>query len=100
MKRNFALDVNTQIKNRKKLDQIQEEILKSVPECALASDQFSRLMDLAIDFCEDIPPLRKQQVEQIVSIFKTHGAQAKVCEEILRKSLEKLEECKLEKNEQ
>jgi hypothetical protein len=44
----------------------------------MASDQFCRLADLAIDFCEDVQPLEKSAVNQIVEIFKRHGAQAKV----------------------
>lgn len=78
MQRNFVLDSATQISNRKKLDQIQNEILNQVPGCAVASDQFSRLMDLAIDFCEDVPALNSTQVKKIVSIFEKHGAHAKV----------------------
>ena len=64
--------------NRNKLDVIQQEILKAIPGAAVASDQFCRLMDLAIDFCEDVPPLAKTEVNKIVEIFKKHGAQAKV----------------------
>jgi 3-deoxy-D-manno-octulosonate 8-phosphate phosphatase KdsC-like HAD superfamily phosphatase len=35
-------------------------------------------MDLAIDFCEDVPPLHPNQIQKIVNIFTAHGAQAKV----------------------
>ena len=45
---------------------------------AIASDQPYRLADLAIDFCEDVPPLPRADVERIVAIFKRHGAKAKV----------------------
>jgi len=78
MKRHFVYDQQTQSLNRQKLNQIQTEVLKSVPDCAIASDQFSRLMDLAIDFAEDVGPLSETKVDQILSIFKSHGAQAKV----------------------
>lgn len=64
--------------NRNKLDVIQSEILEAIPGTAVASDQFCRLMDLAIDFCEDVQPLEKAAVSKIVEIFKKHGAQAKV----------------------
>ncbi len=64
--------------SNKKLGLIQNEILKAVPGAAVASDQFCRLMDLAIDFCEDVPALSKPDVQQIVEIFKRHGAQAKI----------------------
>lgn len=78
MKRHFAISPESQKINRKKLDDIQIEVLKKIPGAAVASDQFCRLMDLAIDFCEDVPPLKKKEVERIVAIFKQYGAQAKV----------------------
>lgn len=78
MKRNFFFDEKTQFENRKKLNLIENEVLSSIPGTAIASDQFCRLMDLAIDFCEDVPPLAKTEVSRIVEIFKKHGAQAKV----------------------
>jgi len=64
--------------NRKKLDHLALEILQTVPGAALASDQRYRLADLAIDFCEDVEPLPEAAVQQIVSLFKRAGAQAKV----------------------
>lgn len=78
MKREFFFDEKTQTENRKKLNLIEAEVLKNVPGCALASDQFCRLMDLAIDFCEDVQALSKSDVQKIVEIFTNHGAQAKV----------------------
>lgn len=78
MNRHFFFNEKTQSENRKKLDVICSEVLRDVPGCAVASDQFSRLMDLAIDFCEDVKPLRDNDVDRIVDIFKCHGAQAKV----------------------
>lgn len=64
--------------NRMKLDQLSDDILKSVPGAALASDQAYREADLAIDFCEDVPPLPETAVNQIVDKFKHAGAHAKV----------------------
>jgi len=64
--------------NRIKLNQLSEEILKSVPGSALASDQSYREADLAIDFCEDVPPLPESEVTRIVDMFKQAGAHAKV----------------------
>jgi len=78
MKRHFFFDQAQQAKNRTKLQQVEKEILHGVPGCALASDQFCRLMDLAIDFCEDVPALPATSVKKIVDIFHGHGAQAKV----------------------
>lgn len=78
MHRHFFSDESTRQLNQKKLADIREEVLTSVPGCAVASDQFCRLFDLAIDFCEDVPALSREQVQKIVSIFNKHGAQAKV----------------------
>jgi HAD superfamily hydrolase (TIGR01484 family) len=78
MERHFVHEFETQITNRHKLEKIQAEVLSKVPGSAIASDQFCRFMDLAIDFCEDVPRLPKSEVEKIVDIFHRHGAQAKV----------------------
>lgn len=73
----FANEIEMQ-KNKSKLKLIEQDVLKKVPGTALASDQFCRLMDLAIDFCEDVPALAQPQIDEIVQIFKNHGAEAKV----------------------
>jgi HAD superfamily hydrolase (TIGR01484 family) len=78
MKRHFVFDDATQAANRKKLEAIRSDVLREVPGCAIASDQFSRLMDLAVDFAEDVGPLPESDIDKIVAVFKRHGAQAKV----------------------
>ncbi len=78
MYRHFHYDEIIQMENRKKLEIIQSEILSSIPGTALASDQFCRMMDLAIDFCEDVPRLGDKEIQNIVQTFQRHGAQAKV----------------------
>ncbi len=64
--------------DRKTLEQVSDEILRSIPGTALASDQLYREADLAIDFCEDVAPLKPEQVTEIVKIFEKHGATAKI----------------------
>ncbi|MFH1975072.1 MAG: HAD-IIB family hydrolase [Pseudomonadota bacterium] len=64
--------------DRKKLDKIKREILIRIPGCSVASDQAYREADLAIDYCEDVPPLSTKEVDQIVDCFKAAGAQAKI----------------------
>ena len=64
--------------NRKKLNELATTILKEVPGSALASDQPYRDLDLAIDFCEDVPPLTEEAIDQIVSCFHNAGATCKV----------------------
>ena len=78
MFRTFSTDEKTRIENQKKLEVIKAEVLKNIAGSAVASDQFTRLFDLAIDFCEDVPPLDKSAIANIVSIFEKHGAVAKV----------------------
>ena len=78
VRRKFLMSKTEQVKNRKKLEAICSEVLKEVLGSSVASDQFCRLMDLAIDFKEDVPELSKDKVQKIVSIFKSHGAQAKI----------------------
>ena len=78
MRRHFLQDSAMRERNRVKLQEVQGEILEKVPGAALASDQFSRLTDLAIDFCEDVPPLSLSQVRQVVEIFTQRGATARV----------------------
>ena len=77
MTRLFSLGEDQRLENQKKLELIEQEILQRIPRAALASDQFCRLFDLAIDFCEDISPLPEKEILQILSIFKKHGATAK-----------------------
>lgn len=78
MKRHFIYTEQTQKENREKLKQLERKILSEVPRAAHASDQFCRLMDLAIDYCEDVKPLDKKQVQRILEIFREGGATAKL----------------------
>ncbi len=78
MVRRYIKDAAELEKDRTALDRIKQVILQKVPGAAVASDQFSRLADLAIDFCEDVPALTDGQVEQIVHCFQDAGAQAKI----------------------
>lgn len=61
-----------------RLDALAKEILAAVPGCALASDQFCRIADLAIDYCEDVAPLPPQAVDAIVRRMEAAGMRAKV----------------------
>lgn len=78
MKRHFVRGQIERKTDRQKLRKIKSEILSQVPGSAVASDQFSRLFDLAIDFREDVPALKPPQVQKIAAIFQKHGATAKV----------------------
>lgn len=64
--------------SRVKLELIKTEVLKKIPQADVASDQHYREFDLAIDICEDVSPLSKKEVDEIVSIMKRHGANVKI----------------------
>jgi HAD superfamily hydrolase (TIGR01484 family) len=64
--------------DRAKLNQLKAEILQNIPDCRVASDQAYREADLAIDYCEDIPALPMEAVNEIVRCFESAGAHAKV----------------------
>jgi hypothetical protein len=76
--RRYRYDEETRRENRRKLEAIRDEVLRRFPTAAVASDQPYREFDLAIDFCEDVPPLSLDEVDEIVAIFRSHGATAKV----------------------
>jgi HAD superfamily hydrolase (TIGR01484 family) len=61
-----------------RLEAIGRRILAEVPGCAIASDQPYREADLAIDFCEDVAPLPRAAVLNIVAIMEAEGLTAKV----------------------
>jgi hydroxymethylpyrimidine pyrophosphatase-like HAD family hydrolase len=77
VKRFVMGDVERQLR-RKKLEAIGRRILAEVPGSAIASDQPYREADLAIDFCEDVAPLPRASVAQIVAIMEAEGLTAKV----------------------
>ncbi len=64
--------------DKKRLAAIEKEVLSRVPGCRVSADQAYREADLAIDFCEDVPPLNQDEIDTIVSIFEAHGAVAKI----------------------
>ena len=78
VKKRFMDSEEVRGENRRRLSLVGEEILHSVPGTALASDQRYREADLAIDYCEDVPPLPWKDVEKICEIFRSHGATCKV----------------------
>ena len=63
---------------RQRLDALRTRILQAVPGAGIASDQPYRVADLAIDFCEDVPPLDDTSIDRIVQLFAEANATAKV----------------------
>jgi hypothetical protein len=61
-----------------RLAALADAIPRAVPGAAIASDQAYREADLAIDYCEDVPPLEAGDVDRIAEMFRQHGATAKI----------------------
>jgi HAD superfamily hydrolase (TIGR01484 family) len=78
MQRVYAASPQMRADNRRRLDEIEKRVLREVPGAAVSADQAYREADLAIDFCEDVPPLGKAEVARIKAIFESMGATAKV----------------------
>ena len=78
LQRRFMQDEETRMQNKGRMSALGERILQAVPGTALASDQPYRELDLAIDFCEDVPPLGQSEIDQIVRCFEEAGATCKV----------------------
>ena len=78
MIRSYADTAAARAANRERLASIAREILDEVPGCAIAADQPYRETDLAIDWCEDVPPLPREATDRIVSLMRARGLTAKV----------------------
>jgi HAD superfamily hydrolase (TIGR01484 family) len=78
MTRRFDQPDAVRKENRRRLIAVENSILAGVPGCAVATDQAYRETDLAIDFCEDVPPLPQAAVDRIVALFEDAGATAKI----------------------
>jgi HAD superfamily hydrolase (TIGR01484 family) len=78
LKKRFVADESERKHNRQRLAAIGEKILCQIPGCALASDQQYRETDIAIDYCEDVVPLSREDVERVVAMMRSEGMSAKV----------------------
>jgi len=78
MQRRFWASEEERKANRARLDRLGQDILTAVPGSALAADQPYRIADLAIDVCEDVPPLGPEAVDRILALFAAAGATAKL----------------------
>jgi len=78
LQRGFLQGAAERHHNRKRLTELSGRILTAVPGSALASDQPYRELDLAIDFCEDVPRLSDFAIQAIVREFMLAGATCKV----------------------
>jgi hypothetical protein len=71
-------DAATRARNRERLREIGEAIVRAVPGAAVAADQPYRETDLAIDFSEDVPRLPSSAVQRIAALMRDRGLTAKV----------------------
>ena len=78
LKKRFVADEPERKRDRQRLAAIGEKILREIPGCALASDQQYRETDIAIDYCEDVVPLSREDVERVVAMMRSEGMSAKV----------------------
>lgn len=78
LEKQFLLDEATRVENRRRMVAVRDRVLATVPGCALASDQLYREADLAIDFCEDVPPLGLAVAERIAALMREAGMTAKI----------------------
>ena len=78
MHRAYVFDDATRAAHKAGLARVRERVLAEVPGCAIASDQFCREADLAVDFREDVAPLPVEAAQSIKAIFESEGGVAKV----------------------
>jgi HAD superfamily hydrolase (TIGR01484 family) len=76
--RRFLQPEAERLANQARLAAVREAVLREVPGCAIASDQPYRELDLAVDFCEDVPALGDDAIDRIVAMFDRFGATSKV----------------------
>ena len=78
LQRRFLQPEAERVANRARLEAVREAVLRDVPGCAVASDQPYRELDLAVDFCEDVPRMGDDAIDRIVAVFDRFGATSKV----------------------
>ena len=78
MVRVFAQDAASRESNRRVMNEAAKAILAEHPNAALASDQRYRELDIAIDFCEDVPRLPEQEIREIMTALTARGCQVKL----------------------
>jgi len=78
LEKRFQEDAAARAAKRARLGTIAAKILAAVPGCAIASDQPYRETDLAIDYCEDVPPLPLEAAERIAALMREAGLAARV----------------------
>lgn len=78
MHRVYSQSAAERAANKERLWAIARDVLAAFPGTAIASDQAYREIDVAIDFCEDVPALPLATAQAIAGHFHREGAAAKV----------------------
>ena len=78
MVRDYCQDAETRARNSARLQQAARTVLQRWPGAAIASDQAYREIDIAIDFCEDVPALPLSVAMAVKAAFEAEGAVAKI----------------------
>ena len=69
---------STSDKLKTQIGYLEQKILARFPHAKWASDQAYREFDLAIDFCEDVEPWTRAQVDELLGLCHGLGAYAKL----------------------
>lgn len=78
MLRRYQRPAEQRARDRARLDAIFADLRQRYPGLQLSEDQPYRVSDLAVDFCEDVPPLSQAVIDDIVATFEAGGATAKI----------------------
>ncbi|MCK5154457.1 MAG: HAD-IIB family hydrolase [Spirochaetales bacterium] len=78
MKRVYLQTDSERSSGKEGLDRISRRVLSEVSGAGISADQPFRIADLAIDFCEDVPPLNDESINEICRIIEEEGAIHKV----------------------
>lgn len=78
MLRNYLISEEEKIKGKKILEKIKTRVLREVPKAGIAADQPFRIADLAIDYCEDVEHLKKEDIQKICRIITEEGGTYKI----------------------
>ena len=78
MHRRSLISEEERLEGRRRLERVRERVLAEVPGCGIAADQPFRLVDLAVDFREDVEPLGPEAVDAICRIAAEEGAVCKI----------------------
>jgi HAD superfamily hydrolase (TIGR01484 family) len=78
LEKHYRESPEVRARNRERLAEVARTILAEVPGVALASDQAYRETDLAIDYCEDVPPLPLEAAERVADLMRQAGMHAKL----------------------